>query len=88
MLELSFELLAAIIRAKLGSGGKHRVLFWCILSMFLHPTGPRYDINGKFMNTLESKGSLAYVHRIELGSGHLLHLFGLVGSSWFVQNSV
>ena len=41
-------------------------------------TGPRYDINGKFMKTLESKGSLAYVHRIELGSGHLLHLFGLV----------
>jgi len=49
-----------------------------LVHIFLHPTGPSYDINGKFMNMLESKGSLAHVHRVELGSGHRLHLFGLV----------
>ena len=75
LLELSFELLAAIIRQNWARGNTSRVV---LVHIFLHPTGPRYDINGKFMNTLESKDSLAYVHRIELGSGHLLHLFGLV----------
>ena len=77
LLGLSFELLAAIIRAgqNWARGNTSRVV---LVHIFLHPTGPRYDVNGKFVNTLESKGSLAYVHRIELGSGHLLHLFGLV----------
>ena len=75
LLELSFELLAAIIRAKLGSG-EH--IACCFGAYIFTPNGTPLRHNGKFMNTLESKDSLAYVHRIELGSGHLLNLFGLV----------
>ncbi len=41
------------------------MLLWSIY--FYTQRDPRYDINGKLMNTLESKGSLAYVRRIDLG---------------------
>ena len=62
---------------------------FAVVHIFLTRMGPHYDINGEFINKLESKVSFeANMNCLELGLRHRVQSFGHVCSSWLAQSWV